>query len=764
MSRKAMNEAELAGAQAGKRKIVIQKDFNDHTGLAADVSDYFSTGPTWCDVILVIQDAKFYSCKGILAAVSPYFRRMFSSCVEKPVKREIELEGFTKEGFKPVWEYIHGTKVELEGRDGVLAALQDAHLLGLNRLCDKMGKALAVKDPDVSGSPRCLNLCMDATNYHFPELRHTVLKEKYRHRGFLSSKIWCLGQKNDEWKVYGIDRNDFSKNEVTLYPHKADGQFMRAFVGIDKKLYLMGGGDMRVFDLGNHEWFEGPKPPEHIRWPATAVAPKSMFVCGYFNLQNMPQEWVFQFDVGSGSWVRLKDMRYARYGAGACYQDSCLHVLGGYSQNRSNKYERLDLRASTWEELADLPRGTGLPAVACYEGDVIYSGGDGQKKVYCYDVRQNKWQEWPHMVEGRQWHGLIPLDGNIYAIGGMQNPSIEVFKGKQWEVDLLVGGGTFHRQAMPIQNLRHTLVSSSPNATQHLHFILGRRIALCQSGVPLFRLSESPHRLLFGCMHSNYPQGIIGNVIPVADKDSAIDPTQTSCWSPNPLIKVKGCQSQQFHSLKHITLKSRITHFLPVLATVRMSGNTTHDLSCRIPLLLAPELSSVTGMRYAEHFKKGMKSYREQFHITSTEFFQCSMKRSHSKCLPVITSEREEVVPWSTAKQSCQFVNASTSISLFKGECIIFWVQKRHTAARRACSYLLEKRMHCNRSGSTMTTSAQNIQRIDALQAPTVTPQEVRITGLVATGAIPQRITTYHSASRASSPLLQFPLASKTPS
>ncbi|CAG0902675.1 unnamed protein product [Darwinula stevensoni] len=533
-----------------RRKIMLQKDLNDHTWLATGVTEFFRTGPSSCDVVLLIQDAKFYSCKAILAAVSPYFRQMFSSeDFKEPSQREVRLEGFTETGFRLVWDYIHGARMYVEGEDGALAALQDAHYLGLKRLCEKISKTLVdfltpenafrtlgiaeryecqdlkeaanaaisvrfnqvihtadflsvsfkaltslldrddlevssekdvfeamkrwvdrdesrkchlpdlidkirlpllpheyrkkliIEDPAISNNPRCLRVCMDAMNYHVPGLRHTVPGGKSRHRGTLSHKIWCFGVKDHERKIYRIDPNDWSVDDVTQRPGGAyvyqpfrKTPTNKCFAGIRRKLYLIGCSEMKIFDVEMGEWEEGPKPPDYIQWPAIASSASSLFICGNYDQQRRTVGGVLQFNAESADWILLTPMKYARYGAGALYKDSVVSVVGGSYPN-STKHERLDLRTPNWKELADHPQGTIYPGLAYAEGGgIVVAGGSGKKEVYAYDARKDAWQQWPSMVEERQGHGLVSLDGTLHAVGGYWNPSVEVFDGTGWEV------------------------------------------------------------------------------------------------------------------------------------------------------------------------------------------------------------------------------------------------------------------------------------------------------------------------------------------
>ncbi|CAG0898120.1 unnamed protein product, partial [Darwinula stevensoni] len=528
-----------------------------------DISECISAGPSWCDVVILVQGEKFHSCKGTLAADAP--------------QREIRLEGFTETGFKPVWDYIHGTRLEVEGEEGALAALRDAHFLGIKRLCDKMSKivkallgtdnafrilsvadhcerkdlreaaigvisvrfsqviqtreflsisfetlasflardeleisseeevyeatrrwldveesrrrhlpdllekirlpvlpnaylkTVVLKDPVVRRDSKCLDIALDAIDNHIPELRGSVPKEKTRPRGTLQKsfgtprfpngppveeisndgevpkapkipevekiEIYCLGERNKERKIYRIDTRDWDMSEVADYPHDEDGQFYRSFAAIERKLFVTGCGETKTFHVERSEWEDGPEPPEFVSWSGSAVDGGSLFVCGGRDVDGKNQRWVTSLDVESGKWVWLSDMRWARNGAGACWHDGCLYVIGGFTSG-SRKCERLDLRTSRWEELAELPREGGNPALAFRAGELVVAGGDGGEgtEVYGYDGRKNEWREMKGMMERRHRHGLVSLDGKLCAVGGFGNSSVEVFDGGKWEI------------------------------------------------------------------------------------------------------------------------------------------------------------------------------------------------------------------------------------------------------------------------------------------------------------------------------------------
>ncbi|CAG0888597.1 unnamed protein product [Darwinula stevensoni] len=234
---------------------------------------------------------------------------------------------------------------------------------------------------------------------------------------------------NETGKIYRMNPHNWDLDEITDNPMSVDC----AFAGMDRKLYVTEKGEMKMFDLEKREWKEGPKPLEYLHdWLTTAVSPGSIFICGGRNQNNAEQKSVFCFSVETGQWIRLCDMKYERSSLGTCYGDSCLHVIGGMTN--STKHERLDLRTSRWEELATLPVERWSHAVSPHEDHLLLAGGSGGREVFVYDRRSNSWREGPSMMEERDYHGLICWNRNLYAVGGWENSSVEVFDGTKWEI------------------------------------------------------------------------------------------------------------------------------------------------------------------------------------------------------------------------------------------------------------------------------------------------------------------------------------------
>ena len=107
---------------------------------------------SYCDIVMkvLIEGTAFYSSRLILGAWSPYFERIFTCVREEITKREVVLKGVSKICFIAIWEFLHGTEFSIDGEDGLLAILRDAHFLSIMHLCEivsrMIGNALQVQN------------------------------------------------------------------------------------------------------------------------------------------------------------------------------------------------------------------------------------------------------------------------------------------------------------------------------------------------------------------------------------------------------------------------------------------------------------------------------------------------------------------------------------------------------------------------------------------------------------------------------------------
>ena len=299
------------------------------------------------------------------------------------------------------------------------------------------------RDPVISRDPYCLSLVVEAKDYHHPDLCDTVPVGKTRTRGTgyyrYPSTFWCLAKNGDGNQVILMNTRNWSVQILSPYPCPNATYLATAFEGADGKLFLTDRG-FQVCDVARRVWENGPSPPADIQWPASAVGLNSIYLCGGRSSGTQSKKYltsVNRFDLASWNWIPAPDMKFERHAASAMFLDSSLHVIGGVPN--SKKHERLDTRTKTWCELSQWPGGRGRPALAIHNGDVYAAGGGCVNEpllsdMHLYDKRKNDWRSLPPMIEKRLKHGLISFEGNLYAVGGENTPSVEMYDGTEWKV------------------------------------------------------------------------------------------------------------------------------------------------------------------------------------------------------------------------------------------------------------------------------------------------------------------------------------------
>ena len=81
------------------------------------------------------------------------------------------------------------------------------------------------------------------------------------------------------------------------------------------------------------------------------------------------------------------------------------------------------------------------PGIAALNNKIYVTGGrygaptGGSQYIshaYCYDPDTNTWSQLPNMNISRTCHSLVSLQGRLYAVGGYDVDSVEVFDNDTW--------------------------------------------------------------------------------------------------------------------------------------------------------------------------------------------------------------------------------------------------------------------------------------------------------------------------------------------
>lgn len=144
-----------------------------------------------------------------------------------------------------------------------------------------------------------------------------------------------------------------------------------------------------------------------------------------------------------------------------------LFVLGGFYNSAieaTKKAYAYSFQTNTWEKLADLPEKTTHAAVAV-DQDVIYlvggfvgdHYGSSTKRVWKYNIGQNRWSAGPALPASRGGGAAAIVNGKLHFFGGVLKERSTYVKdsGDHWTLNL--AGGTTWRRAASMPNPRNHL-------------------------------------------------------------------------------------------------------------------------------------------------------------------------------------------------------------------------------------------------------------------------------------------------------------------
>jgi hypothetical protein len=137
---------------------------------------------------------------------------------------------------------------------------------------------------------------------------------------------------------------------------------------------------------------------------------------------------------GAG-WRRVAELLAGRYGHAAVVLGGSLYVLGGHGGDRClANVERYDSDQDTWVSVAPMPTAKGYFAAAVLDDRIIAVGGwDGNNDLRScarYDPVADKWEALPNLPTARCGLAATVLGGRLWVTGGYgrgERTTVEVF-------------------------------------------------------------------------------------------------------------------------------------------------------------------------------------------------------------------------------------------------------------------------------------------------------------------------------------------------
>ncbi len=250
------------------------------------------------------------------------------------------------------------------------------------------------KDAIIRRSSTCLDLVLEARNYHMPSAdRAQYDSVRTRPRKFMGV-VWSVVS------VGGWQQNAPTKDVYALIP---SSQKWHPLIPM-------------FFARYNH---------------AAATCDGFIYVLGGRNDSTKLLSSVLRFDPSANRWSYVSSLPYPLAALGAVAFDGQLYSVGGLSMIGSvNLVYKYSTRKDTWQSVTPLAMPRGGLAIVSDEKNIyaiggIHRTGEGRKSIWkylntmeIYDKEHDKWQFGPPMTSPRAYASAAYLNRRIFLVGG----------------------------------------------------------------------------------------------------------------------------------------------------------------------------------------------------------------------------------------------------------------------------------------------------------------------------------------------------------
>ncbi|XP_078270661.1 kelch repeat and BTB domain-containing protein 8 isoform X3 [Rhinoraja longicauda] len=400
------------------------------------------------DIVVEVDHGNTFSChRNVLAAISPYFRSMFTSGLTESTQRRVRIVGVEEDAMRLVLDYAYTSRILLT-EVNVQALFTAASLFQIPSLQDQCAQYMISRlDPQNS-----IGVFMFADAYG-----HRELKEKSQ--DYIRKKILCVAKeqeflhltKDQLMSILNSDDLNVEKEEhvyesiILWLEHNRDKR-EPDLVDIFAKCIRVPLIDENFFQKipctfaqamacsssedGNCEGADSCRP----RLGMTA---SQMIICfEAANKHSGKKQTVPCLDTVTGEVFKLcKPPNDLREVGILVSPDNDIYIAGGYRPSNSDvsidhkaesDFWMHDHAANRWLPRAPLLRARiGCKLVYCvskiyaiggrvYEGD----GRNALKSMECYDSRDNCWLAVCPMPVAMEFHTAVEHQDNIYVLQG----------------------------------------------------------------------------------------------------------------------------------------------------------------------------------------------------------------------------------------------------------------------------------------------------------------------------------------------------------
>lgn len=140
---------------------------------------------------------------------------------------------------------------------------------------------------------------------------------------------------------------------------------------------------------------------------------------------NTIQAKCLRFSNFSDTVSEMKHMNVKRAYHYATTVDQKIFAFCGITEDgqMTKHCEKYFIETNKWMNIADFPAEPLSKAAVClWQQFILLSGGRNSKgvsnKVWAYDSSNDKWHEWPALMQARHSHNMVAYRGRLFALAG----------------------------------------------------------------------------------------------------------------------------------------------------------------------------------------------------------------------------------------------------------------------------------------------------------------------------------------------------------
>ncbi len=415
-----------------------------------------------CDIRLEVEGKVLSAHRAVLAAVSPYFKTLFTGGFKENSQDVVELKELSYDGLSKVVDCCYSTTLELTA-ENVSPILTAAIFLQISPLVDHCKKFLRNNLSDSC----CFNFLKLAEKFeledviqkaneyilnNFPTVRKNV--------DFLQISRDALVEylNHDELNVAG-DEYEVFKAAKDWIDHDKDRLTYVKEIMSSVRFHLITAG--RLFEIGDMDLIDDSKECRRLVRKALAYQnnefEKPLISASDSRINPRGTESLFLIENGSGTdWINEKDNQtyiyslsdghsrksktigtFLRYTMRAVQKNNFLFLFAVDNETFLPVTMRFDASSNTWMPLAPVPMGklaTVGPSVAILDKYIYFiSGmyiteemekfttkGDKSQKAFRYTISKNKWSQITDIPTPAYFSAAAgcPINGCVYVSGG----------------------------------------------------------------------------------------------------------------------------------------------------------------------------------------------------------------------------------------------------------------------------------------------------------------------------------------------------------